>query len=112
MDIKYDIEKYGLEAFLEPWQVTSLQILWASNKPLKSRYVWELVNQKFEPTISRASIINFLEYLRISCVLEGIDQSGKGGHYYLYRARLNEPEFKLMIVNDIIKKLREFTPIN
>jgi len=110
MDAKYESGKTGLEAFLEPWQIIALNIVWKSDKPIKSKDVWIQANQRYPLTISRASIINFLQYMMNQGVLEGIDATGKGGHYNLYRPQMNETEYKTAMVKTILSKIRELSP--
>jgi predicted transcriptional regulator len=60
-------------------------------------------------TISRASVINFLESMREAGVLKGEERTGKGGHRWIYSPAMNEAEFKEFIAKTLIKKLmRDF----
>ena len=60
MDLTLDLSETGLEMFFRPYQIEALELLWNTEETLSSRKVWEQVNQKLDGTISRASIINFL----------------------------------------------------
>jgi hypothetical protein len=60
-------------------------------------------------TISRASIINFLEWMRGMDVLAGDDRTGKGGHHWVYRAAMDESEFKRFVAETLLNSLmRDF----
>jgi predicted transcriptional regulator len=60
-------------------------------------------------TISRASVINFLEDLREMGVLSGEERTGKGGHHWVYYPKLDEAGFKRFIAETLLEKLiREF----
>ena len=62
-----------------------------------------------EGTISRASIINFLESMRMMGVLKGDEKTGKGGHRWIYSPAMNESEFKQYIARTILESLmRDF----
>jgi len=61
-------------------------------------------------TISRASVINFLESMKEMGVLKGDEKTGKGGHRWIYSPAMNEAEFKRFIAETLIKKLmRDFS---
>jgi predicted transcriptional regulator len=68
------------------------------------------VNARLEEgTISRASIINFLESMRMMGVLKGDEKTGKGGHRWIYSPAMNESEFKQYIARTILESLmRDF----
>jgi len=68
------------------------------------------VNAELKPgTISRASIINFLEDMRKVGVLKGVERTGKGGHRWVYSPAMDESEFKQYIARTILESLmRDF----
>jgi len=72
--------------------------------------VWDRVNAGLKgETISRASIINFLESMREAGVLKGDEKTGKGGHRWVYSPAMNESEFKQYIARTILGSLmRDF----
>jgi Fe2+ or Zn2+ uptake regulation protein len=109
-NIEYDTAESGLRAVLKDYQEIALRVIWASPEGLGSRAVWDRVNAGLEgKTISRASIINFLEAMREAGVLKGVERTGKGGHRWIYSPAMNEAEFKEFIANTLIKKLmRDF----
>jgi predicted transcriptional regulator len=72
--------------------------------------VWDRVNAGLKgETISRASIINFLESMREAGVLKGVEKTGKGGYHWIYSPAMNESEFKQHIARTILESLmRDF----
>jgi uncharacterized protein YwbE len=77
-NIEYDSSEKGLRAVLKYYQEIALRVIWASPEGLGSKAVWDRVNAELKPnTISRASIINFLEAMREAGVLKGDEKTGK-----------------------------------
>jgi predicted transcriptional regulator len=85
-------------------------VIWASPEGLGSSAVWDRVNAGLKgETISRASIINFLESMREAGVLKGVEKTGKGGYHWIYSPAMNESEFKQHIARTILESLmRDF----
>ena len=109
--ITYDTSKAGLEAVLRTWQLKALQVLWSSPDGAKSFTVWVKVNQVLEgETISRASIINFLEAMRELGILSGVEESGKGGYHWVYSPAMNESGFRAFIADSLLGKLMSEFP--
>jgi len=77
---------------------------------LGSSAVWDRVNAGLKgETISRASIINFLESMREAGVLKGDEKTGKGGHRWIYSPSMSEAQFKQHIARTILESLmRDF----
>jgi hypothetical protein len=77
--IEFDASQTGLRAVLKDYQELVLRVVWNSPEGVNSRTVWVKVNQMLGgETISRASIINFVEYMRKTGVLDAYDRTGKG----------------------------------
>jgi len=109
--ITYDTSQVGLEAILRTWQLKALEVLWNSPKGAKSFTVWEKVNKVLEgETISRASIINFLEAMRELGILSGVEESGKGGYHWIYSPAMDESGFKEFIADTLLGKLKSEFP--
>jgi hypothetical protein len=108
--IEYDASEKGLRAVLKDYQEIALRAIWATPEGLGSRAVWDRVNAELKPgTISRASVINFLEEMRETGVLKGVERMGKGGHHWIYSPAMDESEFKQHIARTILKSLlRDF----
>ena len=92
MDLNLDLSETGLGMFFKPYQIISLDILWNSEETLSSRQVWEQANEQLPGTISRASIINFLNASVENGLLNYVETTGKGGYRRLYSSKLTKPE--------------------
>ncbi len=93
------------------YQKEMLRILWGSNKNLSSRDVWLKVNDllglspETRGSISRASVINFLNAMVDETVCDFTETTGKGGHRRLYAAVMTEPQLWDHITETVEKKL-------
>jgi hypothetical protein len=108
--IEYDTSQKGFNTVLKDWQLKATQVVWSSPNGVNSRTVHQKANQALQgETISRASVINFLEDLREMGVLSGEERTGKGGHHWVYYPKLDEAGFKRFIAETLLEKLiREF----
>jgi predicted transcriptional regulator len=108
--VEFDTAETGLRAVLKDYHEIALRVIWASPEGLGSKAVMDRVNAELQgKTISRASVINFLEAMREAGVLKGDEKTGKGGHRWIYSPAMNESEFKEFIAETLIKKLmRDF----
>ena len=96
----------GLEMFFQPYMITSLDILWRNNKYLSSREVWEMVNEETEETISRASIINFINAAVDLGLLNFEEITGKGGYKRIYKPKLSKPDTSKYLSNTVKERLK------
>jgi hypothetical protein len=104
--IEYDTSQTGFNAVLKNWQLKTMQVVWGSPNGANSRAVWQKVNQMLGgESISRASIINFLEDMREMDVLSGVETTGKGGHHWVYSPKHDEKGFRAYMVERIITSL-------
>ena len=102
-----------LRAIFRPYQIQALTVLWAHPEGSISREVWESVNKVLSPaTISRASIINFLDKLVEAEILSYETQTCKGGHRRVYTPAMKWNELEDMIVWRFIEKLMLIFPRN
>ena len=92
MDLTLDLTETGFDMFFRPYQIAALDLLWSNDEHLSSREVWEKVNEKLDGTISRASIINFLNASVENELLEFKETTGKGGYRRLYTAKWSKDE--------------------
>ena len=92
MDLTLDLSETGLAMFFKPYQIASLDLLWNSEEALISRQVWEQVNEQLPGTISRASIINFLNASVEYGLLDYVETTGKGGYRRNYVSKLSKVE--------------------
>ncbi len=78
-NIEYDVSQIGLRAVIKDWQEKVLRVVWETSEGINSRMVYEKVNKLLgSESISRASVINFLEDAHLPHVLEDIDDAGAG----------------------------------
>jgi len=110
MPLSLDSDKKGLDMFFKDWQVESLHYLWSIQpEGANSRSVWLSVNESLEGSISRASIINYLNDMVDEGLLTYTERTRKGGHHRVYRIAFNEEEFKAHVAGRVISKLlREY----
>ena len=107
-----DLSSEGLAMVLKDYQEVALHYLWRlDGGGASSRDVWMQVNEdlKGKKTISRASIINFLNSMVDEGVLHYTEITGKGGHRRIYSAKYNEAEFKEYVAKVVLENLlRDF----
>ena len=101
-----DLTKTGLDMFFKPYQVIALNILWSSRDPLSSHQVWQMANEELRPrTISRASIINFLNASVEHGILNYVETTGKGGYRRLYSPKFTKPETSAFLAEKVYERL-------
>ena len=106
MDLNVDLSETGLAMFFKPYQIISLDILWNSEDTLSSRQVWEQANKQLPGTISRASIINFLNASVEHGFLNYVETTGKGGYRRLYSSKLSKPETTTFLTEKVSASLQ------
>jgi DNA-binding PadR family transcriptional regulator len=108
----FDIDEEGLRKVLRDYEEEALRHLWSlDGRGAGSREVWAHVNEALRGTrtVSRASIISFLNEMSDQGVLEYEEVTGKGGRRRIYTARLDEGGFRKAIVRTIMESLlRDF----
>jgi predicted transcriptional regulator len=112
MPITVDTSGEGLAMVLKDYQEVALRYLWRlDGEGASSRDVWVQVNEDLtgKRTISRASIINFLNSMVDEGVLNYTETTGKGGHRRIYSAKYDEAGFKQYIAKVVLGNLlRDF----
>ncbi len=101
----------GLLKVFRGYQEEALRFVWEANdQGVISKQVWIGVNEKLTGrSISRASIINFLNAMVAEGVLDYDERAGKGGYHRVYRPKLDESAFKLYLAQTMISSLmRDF----
>ena len=112
MTLTFNPAGKGLEKVLRDYQIEALKLVWASGEAgINSRQTWRQVNEALSgtKTISRASIINFLNAMVDEGVLNYRETTGKGGYRRIYSPKLDERAFKKYIAKTVIDSLlRDF----
>jgi predicted transcriptional regulator len=109
--MKLDLSENGFYMIHPKWQIEALKVVWEAGEGLVSKQVWERVNNRLNPTtVSRASIINFLNFMLELNVLSGIDETSKGGHRTRYSPALGENRYKEFIVESTLSALKDSFP--
>ena len=108
MPLVIDPTKNGFEKVLRDYQIEALKLVWANNTGdgLTSRKVYDEVNVALgSKSVSRASIINFLNAMCDEGVLEFEEETCKGGMRRKYSTGLDESGFKKYIAEVALKSL-------
>jgi len=112
LPIEVDPSKGGLEKVLRDYQILALRSIWENpGRGLSSREVFDSVNRALAhaSTISRASIINFLNDMVDDGVLNYEEETCKGGSRRRYSAGLDEDGFKKHVARTVFESLlRDF----
>ena len=111
--VEFDTIEDGFRTVVKDYQEVAFRYLWSlDGGGASSRDIWMNVNKDLmgEGSISRASIINFMNYMVDEGALDYTEITGKGGHRRIYSAKYDEAEFKEFVANKIISKLYETWP--
>ena len=101
------------EAILRDYQKQAIDVVYAHPEGVVSRAVFNSVNMTIHPaTISRASIINFLNQCVDAKVLGYEERTGKGGYHRLYKPIMTWSEFEELVIWRFIEKLMLIFPGN
>lgn len=97
---------------LREYQQEALRFIWKSEgKGLTSRAVYMHVNKRLDggKSISRASILLFLNAMVEKGVLDSVEETGIGGYQRVYSAKLDEVSFKISLAESVVSSLmRDF----
>lgn len=108
-----DPSKSGFEKVLRDYQIEALKMVWdGTGDGVTSREVYLHVNKALEgtKTISRASIINFLNSMCDEEVLAYEEETCKGGMRRKYFPGLDEDGFKKYIAKSVFDSLLKDFP--
>lgn len=115
--VNFDTKEEGLGTVVKDYQAMALRLVWARGKNVTSRDAWKEINKILlkdpssdRESISRASIINFLNDAVQEGYLSYSEMTGKGGHRGLYSEGIGEEGFKRLVVDRIVSKLLETWP--
>jgi predicted transcriptional regulator len=111
MGIVFDTGEDGFRTVVKDYQEMALRFIWGSGER-GSKEVWLHVNKELggSESISRASIINFLNAMVDEGALSYTEITGKGGHRRIYSPPLDEEGFKRYVAKNVIAKLFETWP--
>jgi len=110
---KIDPYKTGLRKTLKEYEELGLRYIWENGEEgVTSAPTWRTVNERLAEgkTISRASIIFFLNRMVDQGVLSWKDATGKGGHDRIYITNLDEVEYRKYILRTVVKSMMEDFP--
>ncbi len=113
MPLVLDPSKSGFEKVLRDYQIEALRMVWGSVETgATSREVYLYVNKELEgkKTVSRASIINFLNAMCDEGVLTYEEETCKGGMRRKYFPGLDEEGFKRHIAKSVVESLLKDFP--
>lgn len=114
MGFVFDSSEKGLRTILRDYQEIAMRFLWERGEEgAISREAWANTNtvlMEKEDSISRASIINFLNEMVDKDVLSYTERSGKGGYHRVYFPNFDEAGFKEFIAKLFVGKLLEEFP--
>ena len=109
---KFVHEKEGLGKTLKEYEEVGLRYVWSiGEEGVASGKVWAITNERLgsDKTISRASVIFFLNRMVDQGVLDYSTATGKGGHHRVYRPKLDERAYKKHLLKTIVESLmRDF----
>ena len=108
----FDPSKDGLRKTLREYEELALRFIWETgDEGAGSGAAWRVVNERLGEgkSISRASIIFFLNRMLEQGVLAFRDATGKGGHHKIYVTKLDEHGYKKYIVRTLFDSVsRDF----
>ena len=105
---KIDPSKTGFRKILREYEEMALRFIWeVGDEGSGSGPTFSVVNERLGEgkTISRASIILFLNRMVDQGVLSWRDATGKGGHKKIYHPRLDEMGYRKYVVRTIVQSL-------
>lgn len=107
-----DLGEKGFRKILQPYQETVWHILWNSpQQSFSTKDMWARVNKELkEGSISRASIINFMQDMAKQGLLIQEMETCKGGMRGLYKPKLSESELKKHVVKTVLECLIRYFP--
>jgi len=109
---KFDPSKHGLRKTLKEYEEVGLRYVWSLGEGgVGSGKTWEAVKERLGPdkSISRASVIFFLNRMVDQGVLDYRSATGKGGYHRVYYPIRNERGYKKYLLKTVVESLlRDF----
>jgi len=109
----FDDSEPKLNLRIKEWEVLALKYIWSENtKGTTTKEVWDGVKEALGETrtISRASIILFLNKMAKAGILDVRFEPGKGGFHGVYSLKMNEKEYQKHIIRLIIDSMKKNYP--
>ena len=112
MTLLFNPEKRGLSIVFRDDQEEAARFIWeVGERGAISKEVWIHVNETLvDKTISRASIINFLNAMVEEGVFNIRKETGKGGYHGVYTPKLDEFSFKQYLAQILVTSLMKEFP--
>jgi len=112
MVLIFNPQNNGLSKIFKDWQEEAVKFIWeVGDRGAISKEVWTGVNERLVgKTISRASIINFLNAMVEEGVLDYHEETGKGGYHRVYKPKLDESSFKRHLAQVMVSSLMKDYP--
>jgi len=110
---KLDPSRQGLRKTLKEYEEIGLRYVWSIGEGgVGSGKTWEAVSERLGPdkSISRASVIFFLNRMVDQGVLEYRSATGKGGHHKVYFPAMDERAYKKYLLKTVVKSLMKDYP--
>ena len=110
---KFNPAETGLRKTLREYEEIALRYIWSvGDEGAGSGKTWEHVNEELDEgkSISRASIINYLNRMVDGGVLGFRDATGKGGHHRIYITKLDERGYEKYIVRTLLESVAKDYP--
>ena len=109
---KFDPSQPGLRKTLREWEELALRYVWSvGEEGAGSGLIWKEVNEKLKPggSISRASVIVFMNRLVDQGVLDYREGTGRGGVHKIYYPLMDEEGYVKYIIKTIVESMmRDF----
>ena len=109
----FDPSKTGLRKTLKKYEEQALRYIWETgDEGAGSGATWRALNERLGEgkSISRASIIFFLNKMVDQGVLSWRDATGKGGHHRIYITKLDESGYKKYIARSLLESVAKDFP--
>lgn len=110
---KFDPAQRGLRKTLKEYEEFALRYIWeVGDDGAGSGKTWRHVNERLGDgnSISRASVIFFLNRMVDEGVLGYNDATGKGGHHRIYMPKMDENEYKKYVVKTLYESVSKDFP--
>ena len=110
---KLDPSRQGLRKTLKEYEEIGLRYVWSIGEGgVGSGKTWEAVTERLGPdkSISRASVIFFLNRMVDQGVLDYRSATGKGGHHKVYFPAMDERSYKKYLLKTVVKSLMKDYP--